>query len=142
MTGILVLVGAIAVALVLGLVWQRRNGRFRARSSDNEEPLDNVLSQLGLEPQAEVTLLQFSSAFCQPCVATRRILADVASMVDGVEHVEIDAESHLEAVRALGIMRTPTVIVLDSAGSEVKRASGLPRKADVIAAIGAVASFR
>ncbi|MBB4934159.1 thiol-disulfide isomerase/thioredoxin [Lipingzhangella halophila] len=82
------------------------------------------------------TLVQFSSAFCQPCRATRRILADVGSMVGGVAHVEIDAESHLELMRGLDIERTPTVLVLDSRGRIVRRASGQPRKADVIAALG------
>jgi hypothetical protein len=47
----------------------------------------------------------------------------------------VDAESHLGAVRELGIVRTPTVLVIDSSGAIVKRASGLPRKADVIAAV-------
>ena len=46
------------------------------------------------------TLLQFSSAFCAPCRATRRMLADVAGMVPGVTHVEVDAEEHLDLVRA------------------------------------------
>lgn len=83
------------------------------------------------------TLLQFSSAFCQPCRATRRTLAEVAGMVDGVTHVEIDAEDRLELVRALDIARTPTVLVLDADGAIVRRAAGLPRKADIIAALGA-----
>ncbi|RNL84463.1 TlpA family protein disulfide reductase [Halostreptopolyspora alba] len=82
------------------------------------------------------TLVQFSSAFCQPCRATRRILSDVGAMVDGVTHVEIDAESHLDLVRWLNISRTPTVLVLDADGRIVRRASGQPRKADVIAALG------
>ena len=57
-------------------------------------------------------------------------------MVDGVAHVEIDAESHLDLVRRLDIMRTPTVFILDAAGRIVQRASGAPRKADVLAALG------
>ncbi|WP_030610687.1 thioredoxin family protein [Streptomyces sclerotialus] len=83
------------------------------------------------------TLVQFSSAFCQPCRATRRTLEDVAGMVPGVAHVEIDAEAHLGLVRELRIARTPTVLVLDAAGTVVRRATGQPRKADVIAALGA-----
>lgn len=83
------------------------------------------------------TLVQFSSAFCQPCRATRRILAEVAAMVDGVAHIEIDAEERLDLVRALGIEKTPTVLVLDAAGRIVRRAAGMPRKVDVIAALGA-----
>ncbi len=80
--------------------------------------------------------MQFSSAFCQPCRATRRILEDVSGEVGGVTHVEIDAEAHLELVRRLDVRRTPTVLVLDAAGGIVRRASGQPRKADVIAALG------
>ncbi|MER6444890.1 thiol reductase thioredoxin [Streptomyces venezuelae] len=94
-------------------------------------------AELGAEPGERASLVQFSSAFCQPCRATRRILADVAAMVDGVTHIEIDAEERLELVRALGIEKTPTVLVLDSGGRIVRRAAGMPRKADVIAALGA-----
>jgi hypothetical protein len=57
-------------------------------------------------------------------------------MVDGVAHVELDAEAHLELVRRLNVVRTPTVLVLDGAGRIVRRAAGAPRKADVIAALG------
>ncbi|WP_418955659.1 TlpA family protein disulfide reductase [Streptomyces tritici] len=92
--------------------------------------------ELGVELGERATLVQFSTAFCQPCRATRRTLAEVAAMVEGVGHVEIDAEERLDLVRALGIERTPTVLVLDRAGRIVRRASGQPRKADVIAALG------
>lgn len=85
---------------------------------------------------ARATLVQFSSAFCQPCRATRRVLAEVAAMVEGVTHIELDAEDHLALVRELEITGTPTVLVLDAAGRIVKRATGQPRKADVIAALG------
>ncbi|WP_241833194.1 TlpA family protein disulfide reductase [Streptomyces caatingaensis] len=86
------------------------------------------------------TLVQFSSAFCRPCRATRRVLADVAAMVDGVAHVEIDAESHLGLVRRLEVAATPTVFVLDAQGRVVRRAVGEPRRAHVIAALGAAVS--
>jgi thiol-disulfide isomerase/thioredoxin len=93
--------------------------------------------QIGGALGERATLVQFSSAFCAPCRATRRILADVAGMTSGVEYVEIDAESRLALVRGLNVLRTPTVLVLDADGGVVRRASGQPRKADVIAAIGA-----
>ncbi|MFI0773916.1 TlpA family protein disulfide reductase [Streptomyces sp. NPDC021212] len=93
-------------------------------------------AQLGADLGVRATLVQFSSAFCQPCRATRRVLAEVAHMVDGVAHVEIDAEAHLELVRMLDIVRTPTVLVLDADGRVVRRAAGQPRTADVIAALG------
>lgn len=95
--------------------------------------------RLGVRRLGErATLVQFSSAFCQPCRATRRILGEVASMVEGVTHVEVDAEERLGLVRELGISSTPTVLVLDTEGRVVRRASGQPRKADVIAALGEV----
>ncbi|TGB18291.1 thioredoxin [Streptomyces palmae] len=92
--------------------------------------------RIGAPLGRRATLLQFSTAFCQPCRATRRTLAEVAGMVDGVAHVEIDAEARLDLVRELGIARTPTVLVLDAAGRVVRRAGGQPRRVDVIAALG------
>ncbi|MEU8517906.1 thioredoxin family protein [Kitasatospora sp. NPDC048722] len=95
----------------------------------SEEELGGALGE-------RATLVQFSTAFCQPCRATRRVLTEVAGMIDGVAHVEVDAEERLELVRRLEIQRTPTVLVLDAGGRVVRRAAGMPRKADVIAALG------
>ena len=50
----------------------------------------------------------------------------MSEIVPGVTHVEVDAEHHLEAVRELRVLRTPTTLVLDADGREVSRASGLP----------------
>ncbi|CAL9642562.1 hypothetical protein SUDANB178_06350 [Streptomyces sp. enrichment culture] len=93
-------------------------------------------AELGAELGERATLVQFSSAFCAPCRATRRVLGEVAGLVPGVSHVEIDAEAHLDLVRELEIVKTPTVLVLDAGGRVVRRAAGQPRKADVIAALG------
>jgi thiol-disulfide isomerase/thioredoxin len=82
------------------------------------------------------TLVQFSTAFCQPCRATRRTLAEVSAMLQGVTHLELDAEATLSLVRELGISRTPATLVLDADGRIVRRAHGQPRRADVIAALG------
>ncbi len=109
------------------------------------DPADSGLaltgSELGQPLGERATLLQFSSAFCAPCRATRRILADVAGLTQGVAHIEIDAESRLDLVRQLNVLRTPTVLVLAADGRIVRRASGQPRKPDVIAAIGAAAGI-
>ncbi len=106
----------------------------RVRGRDDGERL--AAAELGAELGERATLVQFSSAFCAPCRATRRVLGQVAGMVEGVAHVEIDAEAHLDLVRRLEVRRTPTVLVLDAGGRVVRRAAGLPRKADVIAALG------
>lgn len=79
-------------------------------------------AELGEELGERATLVQFSSAFCRPCRATWRTLQDVAAMVEGVTHVDIDAEARLALVRELGIVSTPTVLVLDAgAGSSAER---------------------
>jgi thiol-disulfide isomerase/thioredoxin len=93
-------------------------------------------ADLGGSLGAQATLVQFSTAFCAPCRPTRQILAQVAGMADGVTHVEIDAAARMDLVRRLRINSTPTVLVLGPDGAVVKRAVGLPRKADVIAALG------
>jgi thiol-disulfide isomerase/thioredoxin len=149
---------ALAVATAVGLIWRASNGRMRPAGPVPAGPIPAgpvpaasgqpagaspaagdarvTTAQLG-EPLGErATLLQFSSAFCAPCRATRRTLADVAGMTAGVAHIEIDAESRLDLVRALGVLRTPTVLVLAADGTIVRRASGQPRKADVIGALG------
>ncbi|MEV7686884.1 thioredoxin family protein [Streptomyces bungoensis] len=106
----------------------------RVRGRDDGERLD--AGRLGGELGERATLVQFSSAFCAPCRATRRVLGEVAALVPGVAHVEIDAEARLDLVRELGVLKTPTVLVLDADGRVVRRAAGQPRKADVIAALG------
>jgi hypothetical protein len=134
MTGLVVCAVVLAAASAFGL-WQRRNGgRLKVRGRDAHRRLG--VAELGADLGQRATLVQFSSAFCQPCRATRRTLAEIADMVDGVTHVEIDAEERLALVRELGILKTPTVLVLDAGGNIVTRASGQPRKADVIAALG------
>lgn len=81
--------------------------------------------------------MQFSTAFCQPCRANRGTLAHVAATDDGVAHVEIDAEKNLDLVRRLGIVRTPTVLIVDAHGQVVGRATGALRMRDVRAALPA-----
>lgn len=141
MTGVYVAAAALVLAVALGLVWQSRNGVMRAHPEREGADVERLgVAELGAELGPAATLVQFSSAFCAPCRATRRVLTEVADMVDGVTHVEIDAESHLDLVRRLNVLRTPTVLVLDANGAIVRRGSGLPRKADIVAALGETTS--
>ncbi|MFD5271842.1 TlpA family protein disulfide reductase [Streptomyces sp. NPDC058335] len=134
MTGLMVCVAVLAVASACGVVHRRRSGRVRVRGRDEGQRLG--ADRLGGELGERATLVQFSSSFCAPCRATRRILGEVADLVPGVTHIEIDAEAHLDLVRELAVLKTPTVLVLDADGHVVRRATGQPRKADVIAALG------
>jgi thiol-disulfide isomerase/thioredoxin len=141
MTGVVTAIVALLAATIIGVVWRWRSGVLRPTTGQPASADGADAAGLGPEfgPKLgeRATLVQFSSAFCAPCRATRRVLDEVAAMVDGVRYVEIDAESRLDLVRRLGVLRTPTVLVLDDAGRIVRRGSGLPRKADVIAALGA-----
>ena len=147
MTGGLIALGAALVAAsALGLVLRRRAGRFRSARvalvspGVPDGPAPDVLTEtdLGGPLGQRATLVQFSTAFCAPCRPTRQIQTQVAGMVDGVTHVEVDAAARLDLVRRLRISSTPTVLVLGPDGAIAKRAVGLPRKADVIAALGTV----
>ncbi|MEH0510219.1 MULTISPECIES: TlpA family protein disulfide reductase [unclassified Streptomyces] len=134
MTGLVVCVAVLAAASAFGVLQRRRSGRVRVRGRDDGRRIG--ADRLGAELGERATLVQFSSAFCAPCRATRRILEEVAAVVPGVAHIEIDAEAHLDLVRELDILKTPTVLVLDAEGRIVRRAAGQPRKADVVAALG------
>ena len=147
--GAWVLVAVLVAATGFGLFRGARDGRFRGThpvrgaaqepaAGEPDQPAEpSVLDGSDIEHELgeRATLLQFSSAFCAPCRATRRVLADVAQIVPGVTHVEVDAEHHLDLVRRLGILRTPTTLVLDSAGREISRAAGAPTKQAVLATL-------
>jgi thiol-disulfide isomerase/thioredoxin len=136
-----VLAGAIVVAAVLvlatvgGLALRRRDGRLTPapRSAARHRSLTGA--ELGQPLGSRATLLQFSSSFCAPCRAARQLLADVAARDTGVTHVEIDVADRLDLVRLLDVRRTPTVFVLGPQGQVTRRASGLPRREDVVAAV-------
>ncbi len=142
LSGALVALAVLVAATAVGFAWRKRNGRFAEQapaSAPDEAVVPPTLRDvLNLPPGTPVTLLQFSSAFCAPCRATRVICADVARTVPGVAHVEVDAESHLDAVRALDVRRTPTVLIIDDAGRIRRRASGAPTKAQLLAALAEV----
>ncbi|MDZ5660838.1 thioredoxin family protein [Nocardioides sp. zg-1308] len=163
-TGAWIAVAAVVVALAVGGWRLATDGRFRGThvvrrgagapdSASREAPREASTGESDVVPPGaalvtavggslgqRATLLQFSSAFCAPCRATRRVLDDVSGLVDGVVHVEVDAEQHLDATRALGILRTPTTIVLDRTGAEVTRATGAPTKDQVLTALAAAVS--
>ena len=81
--GILVVVLVAATAFAL---WRRSSdGRLRAASTtasadagQEKFPVDD----LGISLGERATLVQFSTAFCQPCRATRQVLTGVADVFE------------------------------------------------------------
>ena len=95
-TGAWIVVVAVVVALAFGLWRAATDGRFRGthavrRSAGTRPESVDAATPVGAELVATVgaslgeraTLLQFSSAFCAPCRATRRVLDEVTGLVDG-----------------------------------------------------------
>jgi thiol-disulfide isomerase/thioredoxin len=142
--GVIALAAALAAAAVIGVIYRRGQGRMRPGPDARRGPAgrpseDGVLTEADLgSPLGErATLVQFSTAFCAQCRPTREVLAQVAGQLDGVSVVEIDAASRLDLARRLRVYTTPTVLVLGPDGAIARRTAGQPRKADVIAAVGA-----
>lgn len=137
MTGIVVLLVVLLAATAFGLYRRRTDGAIRsARAVVEVERM--TAAEVGGPLGERATLVQFSSAFCAPCRATKAVLSRVAEQVQGVAHYEIDAEAHLDLVRRLDVRRTPTTLLLDRDGVVRKRAAGQPRHADVVASLGEV----
>jgi thiol-disulfide isomerase/thioredoxin len=124
----------LALATAYGLWYQRSRGKVVVKSDKGLITPTMIGAELG----SRVTLVQFSSAFCSPCRATRMLLEDVTAEMSEVAYVEIDAEANLELVRTLDIRSTPTTLFLDRTGHEVGRAMGAPKRDQVLSAISAI----
>jgi len=128
----------IVIVLVLASgygVWHKRT---RGRIVVTSDKGLITPAMIGADLGSRATLLQFSSAFCGPCRATRLLIEDVTTEIADVAHVEIDAEANLELVRQLDIRSTPTTLFLDAVGHEVGRAVGAPKRDQLLHAIAAI----
>lgn len=132
MTGIIVVLAAVAVAAAIGLYRRATDGRVRA-VADAASRLE--VADLGQELGAGATFVQFSSTVCAPCRATRSLLSTLVAEDPALSHVEIDAEQRLDLVERFGIVRTPTVLVLDATGTVRQRIIGAPRRPEVLDAL-------
>ena len=119
-----------------GIRYQRTRGEFRKKKTVNGPKLSAAI--VGTELGSRATMVQFSSAFCTPCRATKALLEDMVKSMPDVRYAHIDAESHLELVSELDIRSTPTTLFLNGAGVEVGRAMGTPKRTQVQAAIAAI----
>jgi thiol-disulfide isomerase/thioredoxin len=131
---LLPIVIVLALATAFGFWHNRSRGRVVVKADKGLITPEMIGADLG----SRATLLQFSSAFCGPCRATRLLIEDVTAEMADVAHVEVDAEANLELVRKLDIRSTPTTLFLDSLGHEVGRAMGAPKRDQVVKAISAI----
>jgi thiol-disulfide isomerase/thioredoxin len=129
--GTAVLLVTLAAAGAVGLVLRRRDGRRRRGGARGGWALAGLVPGDG----DRVLLLQLSSPVCSPCRRTAELLADFRAGRDGVVHHEVDVSERPDLARALAVLRTPTVVAFDRAGDELLRVSGVPRPADLEAAL-------
>lgn len=128
------LVAVLVVATAIGLAVQRRNGRIRG-SAPGGKPEGWSLADVAPGPDDRVLLLQLSSPICTPCERTREQLTALAADHPAVRHVDVDIAERPEIARALHVMRTPTTVAFDRDGTELLRVGGVPRRAELVAAL-------
>ena len=130
--------GALALTALAAWWQRRRDGAVRGADDARERTTTAVLEGLGVRPgEADLTVVQFSTAFCGPCRATRARLQQLQSTRPGLAYVDVDAESHLAEVRELDVRRTPTLFYLGRDGTLIGRSNGAPPAAQLTALVDA-----
>jgi hypothetical protein len=137
-----VLAAALLATAVLAWWARTRNGAIRPGASGSEAagpvPMNPVFERLGVRADAaDLTVVQFSTAFCAPCRTTRARLQQLQVTRPGLAYVHVDAESHLDEVRELDVRRTPTLFYLRRDGSVFARSSGAPQPEELTALVDA-----
>ena len=67
-------------------------------------------------------LLKFHATWCAPCKMLSRVMEDVQLPMP-VEEIDIDQDR--DAAMKFGIRGVPTLVIVDDAGAEVRRMSGM-----------------
>ncbi len=131
------LVAALAVTAVAAWWLRTRNGAVRPDGGDDVSASE-VFERLGVRAaDADLTVVQFSTAFCAPCRATKARLQQLQTTRPGLAFLQVDAESHLDEVRELDVRRTPTLFYLGRDGRLIGRSSGAPRPDELTALVDA-----
>ncbi len=125
-------VGALALAAVVGRLLNRRAGQVRATDSTADGKVD--ISDLGLS-DAGPTVVHFSAPWCSPCTQVRRVVNQVCGDLGDVAHVEIDMDANPAAARRLSVLSLPTTFIFDAQGRQRYRAAGVPKADDLRSAL-------
>jgi thiol-disulfide isomerase/thioredoxin len=122
--------GALGVAVVAGLLVKRRSGKVR----ESFDTLVHDTVDLGLSGTGP-TVVHFSAEWCGPCAAVRRVVNEVCGDLPDVTHVEIDMDANPAAARHLSVLSLPTTFIFDADGRQRYRSAGVPKAADLRAAL-------
>ena len=128
------LVALIAISTVAGFLGKASQGRSKeVRSSASENGIPGLVA-------GQISLVQFSSQVCAPCVSTRHLLSGIAETTDAVNHIEFDVAEHPGLVSRWGVMQTPTTLLVDHRGTVRSRIGGAPRPAELLKALERISS--
>jgi thiol-disulfide isomerase/thioredoxin len=125
-----VIAAALVTAAVIGVLVHRRAGVLREVTDAGETDT----SDLGLS-RTGPTIVHFSAVWCGPCAAVRRVVNQICADLGGVAHVEIDMDINPAAARRLSVLSLPTTFIFDADGRQRYRTAGVPRPADLRAAL-------
>ena len=133
-SGAYVLLAVLALSVAFGIYRKVSDGRLR---EEIVPPLQGLSEHLHLDHDhpPQVTFLQFSSEFCQPCRVTNKLLDEVTNSFPAICHIELDVVEHMDLVKTYGITRTPTTLIIDKSGTVHFRATGVPKKTELTAAV-------
>ena len=133
-SGAYVLLAVLALSVAFGIYRKVSDGKLR---EEIVPPLQGLTEHLHLDHDhpPQVTFLQFSSEFCQPCRVTNKLLDEVTNSFPAICHIELDVVEHMDLVKTYGITRTPTTLIIDKSGTVHFRATGVPKKAKLTAAV-------
>jgi len=132
--GAYVLLAVLVLSAAFGIYRKVSDGKLR---EEIVPPLQGLTEHLHLDHDhpPQVTFLQFSSEFCQPCRVTNKLLDEVTNSFPAICHIELDVVEHMDLVKTYGITRTPTTLIIDKSGTVHFRATGVPKKAELTAAV-------
>jgi thioredoxin-like negative regulator of GroEL len=125
-----VTIAAFGVAYLIGRLLTLRSGMLR----DAKAAADVDTSDMGLSTTGP-TVVHFTAEWCGPCAAVRRVVDQVCDELPQVAHVELDMDANPAIARRLSVLSLPTTIVFGSDGRPLFRMSGVPKAADLRAAL-------
>ena len=129
----LLLVFVLISASGVGTYYQRRAGVIKRKKRLRLSP-----AELGSDYGDRATIVQFSTTFCSSCRAAKGLITDVVKDQSDIKYLEIDAESNLDLVRKVDIKSTPTTLFLDKDGFEIARATGAPKRDQLIKVVASL----